>query len=102
MERILRLPAVCVARGRGRSANYGDIKNGLFTEPVPLAERAVGWPEYEVAAINAARIAGLSADDIRELVQLLHLARKAEIGRPEWIEKWISAKVRVAEKAAVQ
>jgi prophage regulatory protein len=100
MERILRLPEVCAARGRGRSANYGDIKNGLFTEPVPLAERAVGWPEYEVAAINAARIAGLAADDVRELVRLLHLARKEETGRHEWIDKWISAKVRAAEKVA--
>lgn len=74
---ILRLPVVLRKRGnRGRSTHYQDIKDGLFTEPVSIGARAVGWPASEVEAINAARIAGKSDDEIRELVQQLHAARK--------------------------
>jgi prophage regulatory protein len=38
----------------------------------PLAKR---WPDYEVDAINAARIAGTSDDEIRERVKSLHAKR---------------------------
>ena len=58
-----------------RSTIYLRIAQGLFTKPVKLGARAVGWPAREVAAINAARIAGQSDDDIRKLVQRLQAAR---------------------------
>jgi len=75
---LLRLPAVRQARGnRSNSATYLDIQNGLFTHPVKIGPRAVGWPADEVEAINAARIAGKSDDEIRELVVQLEAARKA-------------------------
>ena len=74
---ILRLPAVLKERGRSRSAHYLDIQNGLFTKPVAIGARAVGWPDAEVAALNAARIAGKSDDKIRDLVIQLEAARKA-------------------------
>ena len=51
---ILRLPAVLRERGRSRSAHYFDIQQGLFTHPVQIGLRAVGWPTTEVATINAA------------------------------------------------
>jgi len=35
---------------------------------IPLGGRAVGWPAQEVAALNAARIAGKPDAEIRELV----------------------------------
>jgi len=73
---ILRLPAVLRIRGRSRSAHYLDIQQALFTKPVSIGLRAVGWPEYEVSKINEARIAGNSEDEIRELVIRLELARK--------------------------
>jgi prophage regulatory protein len=73
---ILRLPAVLRARGRSRSTHYLDISQGLFTRPVPIGARAVGWPEHEVASLNAARISGMSDDEIRELVTKLEAARK--------------------------
>lgn len=76
-NRILRLPAVLNARGRSRSSHYLDIKQGLFTRPVPLGARAVGWPEHEVTTLNAARIAGQSDREIRLLVADLEVARKA-------------------------
>lgn len=73
---ILRLPAVLHERGRSRSAHYQDIQQGLFTRPVAIGLRAVGWPVDEVAALNAARIAGRSDAEIRELVLKLEAARK--------------------------
>ncbi|KFB72349.1 MAG: putative transcriptional regulator [Candidatus Accumulibacter phosphatis] len=74
---ILRLPAVLRARGRSRSAHYLDIQQGLFTSPVHIGVRAVGWPDGEVAALNAARIAGKNEAEIRQLVAELEAARKA-------------------------
>lgn len=74
---ILRLPSVLRERGRSRSAHYLDIQQGLFTHPVQIGLRAVGWPASEVAALNAARIAGKSDAEIRELVARLEVARKA-------------------------
>lgn len=74
---ILRLRAVLRERGRSRSAHYIDIQQGLFTHPVQIGLRAVGWPMTEVATINAARIAGKSDVEIRELVTQLESARKS-------------------------
>jgi prophage regulatory protein len=76
---ILRLPAVLRERGRSRSAHYLDIQQGLFTRPVQIGLRAVGWPSSEVAAINAARIAGKTDDETRALVAKLEAARKTAI-----------------------
>jgi prophage regulatory protein len=74
---ILRLPAVLRERARSRSAHYLDIQQGLFTHPVRIGLRAVGWPASEVAALNAARIASKTESEIRELVAKLETARKA-------------------------
>ena len=74
---IQRLRAVLHERGRSRSSHYLDIQQGLFTRPVQIGLRAVGWPSSEVAAINAARIAGKTDEEIRELVLKLEAARKA-------------------------
>lgn len=73
---IIRLPKVLQKRGRSRSSHYGDIDEGLCTRGVPIGARAVGWPEHEIDAINAARIAGKSDDEIRLLVKELEAARK--------------------------
>ena len=75
-HQILRLPAVKAATGLSRSTLYLRIANKLFTHPVSLGGRAVGWPELEVVALNTARIAGQSDDKIRELVARLETARK--------------------------
>lgn len=74
---ILRLPEVLRRRGRSRSAHYLDIQQQLFTQPVGIGARAVGWPEHEVAALNAARVAGKSENEIRALVTKLQADRKA-------------------------
>ena len=73
---ILRMPAVKAETGhRSHASIYTAIKAGLFTKPVPIGERSVGWPDYEVKAINSARIAGKTEADIRDLVNRLHAKR---------------------------
>jgi prophage regulatory protein len=74
---ILRLPAVKAATGLSRSTVYLRIADGVFTHPVSLGGRAVGWPALEVTALNAARIAGTPDAEIRALVAQLEVARKA-------------------------
>lgn len=76
---IQRLRPVLHARGRSRSSHYLDIQQGLFTRPVLIGTRAVGWPSSEVEALNAARIAGKSDDEIRALVVNLEAARNAAV-----------------------
>ncbi len=76
MMSILRMPAVKGKTGNKSHASvYNAIRAGLFTRPVKIGERAVGWPDFEVNAINAARIAGKTEAEIRELVQRLHAKR---------------------------
>jgi prophage regulatory protein len=73
---ILRMPAVKAETGhRSHASIYTAIKAGLFTKPVQIGQRSVGWPAHEVQAINQARIAGRSEDEIRELVNCLHTKR---------------------------
>ena len=76
-QAILRLPAVKAATGLSRSTLYLRVGQGAFTHPVSLGGRAVGWPASEVAAVNAARIAGKADAEIRVLVAQLETARKA-------------------------
>lgn len=74
---ILRLPAVKAETGASRSTIYLRIKQGLWTRPVQLGPRSVGWPASEITAINTARIAGRCDDEIRDLVAELEAARKS-------------------------
>ena len=73
---ILRIPAVKSESGLSRSTIYLRISERLWTKPVALGPRAVGWPSDEVAALIAARIAGKTDDEIRALVAKLEAARK--------------------------
>lgn len=75
-QTILRLPLVKAQTGTSRSTLYLRIQQGLFTRPVRLGQRSVGWPASEIEAINAARIAGLNDGQIRALVVRLESARK--------------------------
>jgi prophage regulatory protein len=75
---ILRLPEVKRVLGHRADASvYNAIRAGLFTAGVAIGQRARGWPDYEIDAINAARVAGKSDDEIRELVKALHAKRTA-------------------------
>ena len=77
LRTIFRLPAVKSESGYSRSTIYLRIAQGLWTKQVSLGPRCVGWPRHEVSALNAARIAGKTDDEIRALVVSLEAARKA-------------------------
>ena len=73
---ILRMPEVKRVLGHRADASvYNAIRDGLFTIGVAIGQRAKGWPDYEAQAIAAARVAGKSESQIRELVKHLHTKR---------------------------
>jgi len=72
---IWRRKKVCDYTGKPDSSVYADSSKGLFPKPVKIGPQASGWPADEVIAINRARIAGKSEDEIRALVADLHLKR---------------------------
>ena len=74
---LLRLPAVKAESGASRSTIYLRIQQGLWPKPVKLGPRSVAWPASEVAALNAARIAGMADAEIRALVTKLEATRKS-------------------------
>jgi prophage regulatory protein len=70
------MPSVKAKAGHRSDASiYNAIREGLWTTGVAIGQRAKGWPDYEVDAINAARVAGKSDAEIRELVKRLHAQR---------------------------
>lgn len=80
MMSILRMPAVKAETGHKSHASiYAAIKAGLFTRPVQIGMRSVGWPDDEVKAINTARIAGKSEAEVKALVTRLHAKRLVEL-----------------------
>jgi prophage regulatory protein len=99
---ILRMPEVKAETGlRSHASVYTAVHDGLFTVPVSIGQRAVGWPDHEVKAINAARIAGKSDDQIRELVDKLHSARMTgtnEAFKTDWFDRSASLKKQAAQR----
>ena len=77
LNTLLRLPAVKGQSGYSRSTIYLRMSQGLWTRPVSLGARAVAWPAGDVVALNAARIAGKSDEQIRALVLKLEAARRS-------------------------
>jgi prophage regulatory protein len=75
---LLRVPAVLLQVGIGKSTLYRRIQNRLFPRPVQLGGNIVGWPAAEVEAVNKARIAGASDAEIKALVERLHANRQAQ------------------------
>ncbi len=75
---FIKASEVCRLRARGRSSTYADIQNGLLTNPVKIGgtgSSSVAWPRHEIDMLNAARLAGKSDAEIRQIVEALHLAR---------------------------
>ncbi len=77
--KIFRLSQVLDECGLARSTVYLRIKQGLLTKPISLGPRCVGWPQAEIEAINAARIAEKSEDELRALVAELQAKRKSGV-----------------------
>ncbi len=99
---ILRMQSVKAETGHASHASvYTAIHDGLFTVPVPIGQRAVGWPDDEVKAINAARIRGDSDEQIKALVAKLHAARMAGTDQPfktDWFDRSAVMKKQAAQR----
>lgn len=74
--KIERKPEVLARTGFSRSTLHSRIKEGLFTPPIRLGERAVGWPDSDTTAILLALIAGKSKAELQEIVKDLIEQRK--------------------------
>ena len=74
---ILRVPAAKARSGNSRSTIYLRMSQGLWTKQISLGPRCIGWPASEISALNAARIAGKTDEEIRALVVKLEAARKS-------------------------
>ena len=73
---IKRMSDVLNAFGyRSRTTVYKNVSAGVFTRPIAIGQRAVGWLDTEVEAISLALIAGQSQDEVRQLVVRLHALR---------------------------
>ncbi|MDP3743475.1 MAG: AlpA family phage regulatory protein [Methylotenera sp.] len=75
--KLLKLHGVLNLTATSRSTHYQYIKQGLMVPPVSQGVQAVAYPEHEIQAIIAARIAAKSDDEIRTLVADLVKQRKA-------------------------
>lgn len=96
---MLRVDEVCREMGqRSHSAPYTSVHEGLLTAPVKLGRRSTGWPDYEIAALLAARIAGKTDDEIRALVVKLHDQRVAGSGQP-FVSDFFARSVRCKQAA---
>ena len=77
---IWRIETCKAATGyRSTASIYNNIKDGLWPKAINIGRRSVGWPSDEIIAINAARIAGQTDEQIRELVKRLHAKRNEQI-----------------------
>jgi len=57
--------------GKSTTALYQDMADGLFPRPIRIGLRAVAWLDHEIDAVIAARVAGKSQEQIKELVRRL-------------------------------
>jgi prophage regulatory protein len=74
--RLIRLPEVKSKTGHARTTIYEQIQRGLLPPPVRTGIKSSAWPDIEIDAINAARIAGKTRTEIRALVARLVANRK--------------------------
>lgn len=75
MSRFIKLPEVIHNNASCHAAVYAWINKGLYPSPIKVGRMSV-WTEEEDAAVRAARIAGRSEQEIREIVAKLETARE--------------------------
>lgn len=87
--RLLPFPQVQGRTNDCKAQTYALINNGLFPPPVKIGRKSV-WPENEVEAVVAARIAGASVDELRQLIENLVAQRRtryeALTARSAWLQ----------------
>ncbi len=72
---LLRVHDARTLTADSRAAFYAKVKDGLLPPLIKISARASAVPVREIEAVNAARIAGRSDDEIRALVRRLQAAR---------------------------
>ncbi|KZZ58851.1 hypothetical protein A3762_06670 [Oleiphilus sp. HI0125] len=75
---LMRQPEACKTLGIGRTTFYNDINNERMTPGIAVTSRTKAWPSDEVIAVQKARIAGKSTDEIKQLVRELIEKRQSE------------------------
>lgn len=74
-DQLVREPARRDFTGIPTSTWYDLVNDGLAPPAVKTGKYTVAWPFSELTALNAARIAGKSDDEIRKLVKKVVTAR---------------------------
>ncbi len=74
-NRLIRMPQVLDAMGEKKSRFYALAQAGLMPRPIKIGTQAAVLPEYEVRAVNAARIRGATEAELRAVVADLHARR---------------------------
>ena len=72
---LMRIEQALAFTGEKRSSYYAKAARSLMPMPVKLGPRACAIPVRELEAVNAARIAGKTDDEVRALVARLHAER---------------------------
>ncbi len=72
---FVRRPWVAGGIGFGRATMYQRIQLGLFPAPVKIGRMSV-WIDRELTAVNEAIVAGVSDDELRQVVAELVRQRK--------------------------
>jgi len=67
---------------RSNTTVYQGIRAGLWTKPVRIGSKSSAWPEGEIDEICRARVAGLTNDQLRRLVDELHAKRVESFQKP--------------------
>lgn len=75
-HKLIKQPAVLQLTAQAKSTLHVNIKRGLIPAAVKIGGRSVAYIESEILAVNAARIAGKSDDEIRQLVARMMADRK--------------------------
>ena len=79
--KFIRLSGLASTKGRpGRwpcsgATVWRNVADGTVPSPVKLAAQVTAWLTEEIEAVEKARIAGCSDDQVRDLVRQLHAAR---------------------------
>lgn len=78
MTPLLRDKAAAPYLGIKVSQYRADVARGLIPQPIRVSPRLSVWMESEIAALQAARVAGKTPDEVRELVKKLEADRKRQ------------------------
>ncbi len=73
---LIRRPWASGCIGFGRATTYQRIQDGLFPAPVKIGRMSV-WLDRELTAVNEAIVAGVSDDELRQVVAELVSQRTA-------------------------